>query len=42
MDPELRAFNVAQAQLAEKIKEERRKTILIDILRTGGPLLGGR
>jgi transcription initiation factor TFIIIB Brf1 subunit/transcription initiation factor TFIIB len=42
IDPELRDFNIAQAKLAEQVKQERRKTILIDILTSGGPLLGGR
>jgi hypothetical protein len=36
MDPELRAFNAAQAELAEKIQRERRRTVMIDILLSSG------
>jgi transcription initiation factor IIE alpha subunit len=36
IDPELRDFNAAQAELAEKIQRERRKTVMIDILRSSG------
>jgi hypothetical protein len=36
MDPELRSFNAAQAELAEKIQRERRKTVMIDILLSSG------
>jgi hypothetical protein len=36
IDPELRDFNAAQAELAEKIQRDRRKTIMIDMLRSGG------
>ena len=42
MDPELRDFNVAQAELAEKLQEERRKTNMAEMLRTGTPFLGSR
>jgi hypothetical protein len=35
-DGELRAFNAAQAELAEKLLRERRRTVMIDILQTGG------
>jgi hypothetical protein len=42
IDPELHDFNVAQAKLAEQIQQERRRTVMIDILMTGGPLLGQR
>ncbi len=42
IDPELRDFNIAQAKLAEQIQRERRRTVLIDMLTSGGPLLGGR
>jgi transcription initiation factor TFIIIB Brf1 subunit/transcription initiation factor TFIIB len=36
IDPELRTFNAAQAELAERIQRERRKTVMIDILLSGG------
>ena len=42
IDPELRDFNIAQAKLAEQIQRERRRTVMIDILTTGSPLLGQR
>ncbi|HEV7958099.1 MAG TPA: hypothetical protein VGP11_01425 [Acidimicrobiales bacterium] len=42
IDPELRNFNIAQAKLAEQIQRERRRTVMIDILTSGGPLLGQR
>jgi hypothetical protein len=32
IDPELRAFNAAQADLAEKIQRERRKTVMIEMI----------
>jgi hypothetical protein len=39
IDPELADFNVAQAQLAEKNRQERRDRLLKDIAATGGVLL---
>lgn len=42
VDPELRDFNIAQARLAEQLRQERRKTILRDILGAGGTLFGPR
>lgn len=36
IDPELSAFNAKQAELAEKIQRERRKTVMIEILLSGG------
>ena len=36
IDPELRDFNAAQAELAKKIQRERRRTVMIEILLTGG------
>ena len=36
IDPELRAFNAAQAELAEKLQRERRKTVMIEMLLSGG------
>ncbi len=36
MDPELRTFNAAQAELAEKTQRERRRTVAIEILLSGG------
>jgi hypothetical protein len=36
IDPELRTFNAAQAELAERVQRERRKTVMIEILLSGG------
>jgi hypothetical protein len=36
IDPQLRDFDAAQAELAEKLQRERRKTVMIDILQSGG------
>lgn len=36
MDRELRNFNDAQVELSEKLQRERRKTVMIDILLSGG------
>lgn len=36
MDPELLTFNAAQAELAEKLQRERRKTVMIEIVLSGG------
>ena len=42
IDPELADFNVAQAQLAEKNRQERRDRLLKDIAATGGVFLNPR
>ena len=42
IDPELADFNVAQAQLAEKNRQERRDRLLKDIAATGGVFLNLR
>jgi hypothetical protein len=36
VDRELRGFNHAQAELSAKLQRERRKTVMIDILLSGG------
>jgi hypothetical protein len=36
IDPELRDFNAAQAELEEKLQRERRKTVMMNILQSGG------
>lgn len=36
IDRELRGFNKAQSELSEKLQRERRKTVMIDILLSGG------
>jgi hypothetical protein len=42
VDPELVDFNVAQAEMAEKNRQERRDRLLKDIAATGGWALGPR